>query len=100
MRIAFRFLIVAYTVTAIAWGITLIPPRLFADDSPAGMLIVYGFGYSQLFLALLFLISAIVSAVVLIRGSAARSIRSFLIFGLAFVSFLATSLYSWFYWSA
>jgi hypothetical protein len=100
MQIAFRLLIVAYVVAAIAWGIALIPPRLFAEDSPAGMLIVIGFGYSQVFLALLFLMSAILSAVVLVRRSAARSSRSFLIFGLAFASFVATSLYSWFYWSA
>jgi|SRR6266446_3617980 len=100
MRIAFRLLIVAYVVAAIAWGIALIPPRVFAEDSDAGWLIVIGFGCSQVLLALLFLISATVSAVVLVRGSAARSIRSFFILGLAFASFVATSLYSWFYWSA
>ena len=98
MRIAVRLLIVAYILAAIAWAVALTPPRLFPEDS--GWLIVIGFGYSQVLLALLFLISATVSAVVLVRGSVARSIRSFLILGLAFVSFVATSLYSWFYFCA
>jgi hypothetical protein len=83
MRIALRLLIVAYVVAAIAWGIALTPPRLFPED--AGWLIVIGFGYSQVLLALLFLISAVASAVVLIRASAARSLRSFVVFGLALV---------------
>jgi hypothetical protein len=100
MRIAFRFLVVAYVVAAIAWGIALIPPRFFGDDNPADILIVIGFGYSHVFLALLFLTSAIVSAVVLLRRSAARSIRSFVVLGLAFASFLAASFYSWFYFCA
>ena len=98
MRIAFRLLIVAYVAAAIAWGVALTPPRLFPDE--AGWLIVIGFGYSQVFLSLLFLISAVVSAIVLIRISPARSIGNFLVFGLAFISFVATSLYSWFYFCA
>ncbi|PYL56367.1 MAG: hypothetical protein DMF31_12720, partial [Verrucomicrobia bacterium] len=98
MRFALRLLIVAYALAAIAWGIALTPPRLLPDE--AGWLIVIGFGYSQVFLALLFFISAIASAVVLFRGSAARSLRGFLILGLAFVSFVATCFYSWFYFCA
>jgi hypothetical protein len=98
MRIAVRLLIVAYIVALVVWGVALTPPRLFPED--AGWQIVIGFGYTQIVLALLFFISAIASAVVLFRGSAARSLRSFLIFGLAFVSFVATSLYSWFYFCA
>ena len=95
MHVTLRFLIVGYVVAAIAWGIALIPPRMIAED--LDMIVVIGFGCTQVLLALLFLGSAIAAAVTLVRGSVRRSTRSFLIFGLALVSFAATSWYSWLY---
>jgi len=100
MQIASRLLIAGYIVAAIAWSIALIPPRIIGGDLGTAMIFVTAFGCTQVLLALLFLGSAITAAVTLVRGSARRSIRSFVILGLAFVSFAATSCYSWFYFYA
>ena len=97
MQNAFRLLVAGYIIAAVAWAIALVPPRIIGGDIGTAMIFVIAFGCSQVFLALLFLASATTSVVVLVRGSSARSIRSFLIFGLALVSFVAASFYSWFY---
>ena len=98
VRIAFRILILAYVFAAIAWVIALFP-RLVVHGGDLGtaMIFVTTFGCSQIVLALLFFVSAVVAAVSLFRTSGARTLRSFLILGLAMISFLVTCWYCYFF---
>jgi len=89
---------VAYVFAAIAWAIALFTRlAVHGADLDTAMIFIPAFGYSQIVLALLFLVSAVVAAASLFRTSVARSLRCFVSLGLAMISFLVTSWYCYFF---
>jgi hypothetical protein len=98
MRIASRIVISAYALAGIAWAIALFP-RLVVHGGDLGtaMIFVTAFGCSQIVLAILFLISAVVAGVSLCRTPVARSLRSFFVLAFALISCLVSCWYCYFF---